>query len=100
MDEDIALEILNKHFGDLIERIIEKFEYYIDLDEEYEELLEYIYLRIIRIWFKGKQPTITEFERKLREAKKHKIKLIILLSYLISRYEKKRSIATLLSKRK
>ncbi len=99
MDEEIALEILSKYLGDLIERIVEKFDYYIDLDEEYEELLEYIYSRIIKIWFKGREPTITELERKLKEVRRQKVKLIILLSFFISRYEKKRSIATLLSER-
>ena len=99
MDEEIALEILSKYLGDLIERIVEKFNYYIDLDEEYEELLEYIYSRLVKIWFKGKEPTVTELEKKLKEVRKQKVKLIILLSFFVSRYERRRSIATLLSER-
>lgn len=81
-----TLMIIDKYFGDLIERIIHKYEYNVDLDEEYEELLKFIYKRLVRIWFNNRQPSVEELESVLREARRKRRRLEVLLSYLISRY--------------
>ncbi len=81
-----ALMIIDKYIGDLIERIIHKYRYNVDLDEEYEELLRFIYRKLVRAWFNSRRPDIDELERALREAKRRRRQLEVLLSYLISRY--------------
>jgi|GEM_PF-1032120 len=85
MDEE-ALMLLEKYLGDLIESIVYKYRYNVDLEDEYEELLRFIYKRLVRAWFGGKRPTHLQFEAALRSARRKRRQLEVLLSYLISRY--------------
>ncbi len=85
MDEE-ALSLLDQYLGDIIEYVINKFHYDVDLDDEYGDLLSFIYYRLVRAWFKGKRPTLTELETMLQRARKQRRQLEILLSFLISRY--------------
>ncbi len=85
MDEE-ALNILDHYLGDMIERIVRKYRYNVDLDEEYPELLRFIYRRIVKHWFGGRKPEPHELEEALRNARKTRRMLEIMLSYLVSRY--------------
>jgi hypothetical protein len=81
-----ALMILEKYLGDMIENIVYKYNYNVDLEDEYEELLRFIYRRLVRAWFGGRSPQPLELEAALRSARRKRRQLEILLSYLISRY--------------
>ncbi len=81
------LEILEYHYSDIIEKLVIENNYPVDLDEDYDHLLRFIYRSIKKAWFKDKEPTPTEFEKKLLHIKKnHRKRLEILLSYIIARY--------------
>ncbi len=86
-----ALRILDEYLGDLIEDIIERYGYDVDLEGEYEDLLIYIYKRLKRAWFNNRKASYIEWQKNLHEALKHYPHLEVLLSYLISRYTTKRS---------
>ena len=88
MEED-ALMLIDKYLGDLIEEIVYKYRYNVDLEDEYEELLRYIYRRLSKAWFKGKNFTFEDLERALRNARRRRKQLEIVLSYIISRYAAK-----------
>jgi len=95
LDEE-EFEVMSKYLSDMLDEIVEKYRYNIDLDEEYEYLLEFIYRNIVRAWFKGKRPSIIELENKLREVRRReKRKLAILLSYYISKYIRTKNVLTL-----
>ncbi len=95
LDEE-EFEVMSKYLSDMLDEIVEKYKYNIDLDEEYEDLLEFIYRNIVRVWFKGKRPSIIELENRLREVRrKEKRKLAILLSYYISKYIRTKNVLTL-----
>lgn len=95
MNEE-EFEILSRYLGDLLDEVVEKHGYGLDLDEEYDGLLEFIYKNLIRTWFKGRIPEIQQLEGRLREVRRrYKRKLMILLSYYISRYMKMKNILTL-----
>ncbi len=101
MDEELALEILSKYIGDIVTYIIEEDGYNIDIDEEYEDVLYFIYKRIERAWFKGKEPSLRELEKRLRLARRRqRIKLYNLISYLVSKYVKYKGILPLTSWRR
>ncbi|ABM80769.1 hypothetical protein [Hyperthermus butylicus] len=85
MSEDLLM-LIDKYLGDMIEHIVYKYRYNVDLEEEYEQLLKFIYRRLVRAWFRGKDVTYEEFEAALRSARRKRRQLEILLSYLISRY--------------
>jgi len=85
MDEE-ALILLEKYLGDLIENIVYRYRYNVDVEDEYEELLRFIYKRLVRAWFGGKQPILLQLEAALRNARRKRKHLEVLLSYLISRY--------------
>ncbi len=81
------IELLEYYYGDLIEKLIVENNYPIDLDDDYDYLLKYIYKTIVRIWFKGKEPSPSEFEKKIRSVRERSsTKLSILISYILSRY--------------
>ncbi len=81
------LDLLEYYYGDIIESIIIENRYQIDLDEDYDYLLRYIYRSLIKSWFKGREPEPEVFEAKLKNVReKFRGKLSILLSYIISRY--------------
>lgn len=83
------IDLLEYYYGDIIEKLIVENNYPVDLDDDYDYLLRYIYKTLVRIWFKGKEPSPSEFERKLRSVRERSAtKLHILLSYIISRYAK------------
>ncbi len=88
MDEE-ALNILDHYLGDIIDRVVRKYRYNVDLDEEYLDLLRYIYRRLVRIWFDGRRPSPEELEEALRNARRSRRMLEILLSFLVSRYAAK-----------
>jgi len=81
-----ALLILDKYLGELIESIVYRHRYNVDLDDEYEELLKFIYKRLVKAWFGGRHPAPSELERSLRNARRRRKQLEVLLSYLVSRY--------------
>lgn len=92
MDEDIGVEIIDRYLGSIIERVIERNRFNVELEEEYENLLYHVYSRLVRLWFKGNEPTEDEFEEKIKYVKRKKrLQLEILLSYLISRYLRSRA---------
>lgn len=78
--------ILDRYLGELIESIVYRHRYNIDLEDEYDELLQFIYRRLVRAWFKGREPSPRELESMLRSARRKRGQLEVLLSYLISRY--------------
>ncbi len=87
-------DVIDDVIGDLIEDIVVEYEYDIDLDEEYLDLLMYIYNKLAKAWFRDRKPDLYEFEAKLRDVRRrHKNKLKIVLSYLISRFIKERKLA-------
>jgi len=95
LDEE-EFEIMSKYLSDMLDDIVERYRYNVDLDEEYEELLEFIYRNIVRVWFRGRRPSPTELEAKLREIRRReKRKLSILLSYYISKYIRTKNVLTL-----
>lgn len=80
-------EIVDYYVGDLIEKIVLEKDYPVDIEEEYEDLLNYICRRLALVWFGTRTPNPSEFEEKLKHVKKrYRRRLEILLSYLISRY--------------
>ncbi len=81
------LYILDKHLGEMIESIVYKYGYNVDVESEYEELLEFIHRRLVKAWFRGRKPSPEELEAALKNAKRRKRRhLEVLLSFLISRY--------------
>jgi len=78
--------LLEKYLGDFIENIVYKYRYNVDLEDEYEDLLRFIYRRLLRAWFGGKRPGVLQLEAALRNARRRRRQLEVLLSYLISRY--------------
>jgi len=95
LDEE-EYEVMSKYLSDMLDEIVEKYGYNIDLDEEYEDLLEFIYRNVVRVWFKGKRPSIIELENRLKEVRRReKRKLAILLSYYISKYIRAKKVLTL-----
>lgn len=78
--------VLEKYLGDMIENIVYKYNYNVDVEEEYDELLRFIYKRLVRAWFNGRKPSPMQLEATLRSAKRKRRQLEVLLSYLISRY--------------
>ena len=86
MDEE-ALNIIDYYLGDYIDRIVRKYGYNVDLEEEYPDLLRYIYRRLVKAWFNGRKPSPRELEEALKTAKSGRKKMLeVLLSYLVSRY--------------
>ncbi len=86
MDEE-TLNLLDYYLGDYIDRVVRKYRYNVDLEEEYPELLRYIYRRIVKAWFNGRKPSTRELEEVLKNIKASRRRMLeILLSYLISRY--------------
>ncbi|MEM1619616.1 MAG: hypothetical protein QXU52_02545 [Fervidicoccaceae archaeon] len=86
------LEILQDFCGDLLELIIVEQGYPIDVEEEFDFLLRYIYKNIVELWFGGADPSPAELERKLRSIRsRHEERLQVLLSYLVSRFARARS---------
>lgn len=87
LDEDIGVEITDRYLGSIIERVIERNRFTIDVEDEYEGLLYYIYSKLLKLWFKNSDPTEEEFEERIRYVKRKKrLQLEILLSYLVSSY--------------
>ncbi len=81
-----ALMLLEKYLGSLIENIVYRYRYNVDLEDEYEELLRFIYKRLVKAWFGGQHPSPLQLEAALRNARRKRKQLEVLLSYLISRY--------------
>lgn len=93
MDEEIALELISRYLGDIISHVVEEFDYGVDLEDEYDDVLYFIYRRLVRIWFNNREPSPRELEATLRRVRRrHKTKLINLVSYLVSRYAKYKGI--------
>ena len=81
------LGIVEFYLGDFIDDVIFKYNYPLDFEDEYDVLLKYIYKTIVNTIFKGKDPSPEELEKKLKNLRKrHKDKLEVLISYLISKY--------------
>ncbi len=85
MDEE-ALNILDHYLGDIIYKVVRKYRYNVDVDEEYPELLRFIYRRLVKTWFNGRKPAPYELEEALKNARRSRRMLEILVSYLVSRY--------------
>ncbi len=90
MDEEM-ISVVDAYLGDIIEEIITKYNYNVDIEEEYDELIYYIYRRLKRAWFNGKRTSYEDWERALETAVSKRKHLEILLSYLISRYVSRRN---------
>lgn len=89
VDED-EVEIIDEYLGDMIEKIIVNYEYDINFDDDYEEILRHIYRSLVRAWFK-EEPSLKAFEEKLKKTRRrYPRKLEIVLSYLVSTYLQKR----------
>jgi ribosomal protein L10 len=81
------LGIVEFYLGDFIDDVILKYNYPLDFEDEYDTLLKFIYKTIVSVVFKGKDPSPEELEKKLKNfRKRHKDKLEVLISYLVSRY--------------
>ncbi len=87
---DELLAILDSYLSQLIEDIVYKYDYDVDLEEEYDELLNYILKRIVKAWFNGRTPSPSELRKALEAAMRRRKHLEILLSYFISRYTARR----------
>jgi hypothetical protein len=85
MNEE-ALMLIDKYLGEIIEHVVYKYRYNVDLEDEYDSLLRYIYKRLVKAWFKGQEVSLKELEAALRSARRRKRQLEVLLSYLVSRY--------------
>jgi hypothetical protein len=81
-----VLTLLDRYLGDYIENVVYKYGYNVDLDDEYEALLKYIYRKLVRAWFKGREPSPSELESTLRSVLRKRRQLEIVLSYLVSRF--------------
>jgi len=93
---DEEYEVLSRYLGDLLDDVIERYNYDVDVDEEYDDLLNYIYRALIKAWFKGRRPSISRLEGRLREVRRReKKKLLILLSFYVSRYLRMKRVLTL-----
>lgn len=91
-DEDELIDVVDSYIGEMIERVVTKYGYDVDLAEEYYELLSYITRKLVKVWFNGRKPDTGELEAKLRYVRrKYPRRLNILLSYLVSRYIKARN---------
>lgn len=91
-DEDELIDVVDSYIGEMIERVVTKYGYDVDLAEEYYELLSYITRKLVKAWFNGRKPDASELEAKLRYIRrKYPRRLNILLSYLVSRYVRARN---------
>jgi hypothetical protein len=62
-------------------------------EREYNKLLDYIYRKLKRNWFRNKKPSPKEFERRLRYYYTRKrSELFTVLSYLISTYYQRKGL--------
>ncbi len=86
MSEEELLPLLDRYLGDIIESIVHRYQYNVDLEDEYDELLSYLLRRLSRAWFGGRRPSARELEAALRRARRRRRHLEVLLSFLISRY--------------
>ena len=94
------MEIVDNIIGEIIEDVIVDNAYEIDFEEDYDNLLYYIYSKLSKAWFGNKTPGLKEFEHKLRAVKRtQRTKLQILLSYLVSRYLKYQGVTSISSKK-
>lgn len=90
VDEDEAIELIDEYLGDIIEKVVVNYEYDINFDDDYEDILKHIYKNLVKAWFKD-EPSLKVFEDKLRKTRRrHPRKLEIVLSYLVSTYVQKR----------
>lgn len=81
------LGIVEFYLGDFIDDVMYKYNYPIDFGEEYDSLLRYIYKNIALSLFRKNDPSPEELEKRLKNLRKrHKDKLEVLISYLISKY--------------
>lgn len=81
-----ALGLIEFYLGDLIEDLITRYRYPVS-EDEYDDLLRYIYKALVTGLFKGRRPDPDELESKLEDLRtREKAKLEIVLSYLISKY--------------
>ncbi len=90
MPHEELIAVLDSYLADVIERVVRRYRYDVDLDEEYEDLLQYILRRLIKAWFNGRTPHPHELEKALRQARRKKSHLEVLVSYLVSRYVARR----------
>ena len=86
-DVKANLQILEEHIDSIIEELVLKHDYAVDLEEDFDDLIRKIYKSLVKIWFKGRDPKPKEFESKIRAAKeKRGIWFENVLSYYIAKY--------------
>jgi hypothetical protein len=77
--------------GDIIERLVDEKYPEIDLERDYIDILLFIHKRLLKIWFKGKEPSERKMSAKLRETRlRHPKRLEILVSYFLGKYQKRK----------
>jgi len=85
------LELLDAYVGDIVEELVYEHRYPVNLAEEYNGLLYYVYKMLAKSLFGGRDPTPQELEdalAKIRE--RHPKKLRIVLSYAVANYAEAR----------
>ncbi len=85
IDED-ALMVLDMYLGDIVTGVVRRHGYPVVLEEEYYDILMYIYEELVKTWFGGREPGIRELRERLKKARKEKAQLEVLVSYLVSKY--------------
>ncbi|MCI4396557.1 MAG: hypothetical protein GU347_01305 [Desulfurococcales archaeon] len=84
-----VLDVLDYYLGDDIEEIAESIDdANISLEEDYEQLLKYLYRSIVKAWFDGNEPSETELKKKLERYRSDRYygQLKVMLNYLINKY--------------
>ncbi len=84
-DED-ALMILDMYLGDIVTEVVKRYGYPVVLEEEYYDILMYIYRELVKTWFRGREPGLGELKERLKKARREKTQLEVLVSYLVSKY--------------
>jgi len=85
VDEDLLM-ILDMYLGDIVTEVIRRHGYQVVLEEEYYDLLFFIYKEICRAWFGEKTPSLRELRERLIRARRKRTELEVLVSYLVSKY--------------
>jgi len=85
VNEDVLM-MLDMYLGDIVTEVVRRHGYPVVLEEEYYDILMYIYEELVKTWFGGREPGIGELRERLRKARREKAQLEVLISYLVSKY--------------
>ena len=85
VNEDVLM-MLDMYLGDIVTEVVRRHGYPVVLEEEYYDILMYIYEELVKTWFGGREPGIEELRERLRKARRERAQLEVLISYLVSKY--------------